>query len=82
MSGGIVDAHHPSGGHSMLTGDQAPRVFRKIGVERIFFGSDGPGTGRGEDILEAAGEVMGLAITDEEKEQILAGNAKRFLGLK
>ncbi len=82
MSGGIVDAHHPAGGHSMLTGDQAPRVFRKIGVERILFGSDGPGTGRGEDVLEAAGEVMRLALTDAEKEQILAGNAKRFLGLK
>ena len=82
MSGGIVDAHHPAGGHAMLGVVQAPRVFRKIGVERIMFGSDGPGGGRGEDILEAAGEVMRLALTDAEKEQILAGNAKRFFGLK
>lgn len=82
MSGGIVDAHHPAGGHSMMPVAQAPRVFRKVGVERIMFGSDGPGTGRGEDILEAAGEIMRLALTDVEKEQILSGNAKRFLGLK
>ena len=82
MSGGLVDHHHPAGGHSMMPREQAPRVFRKVGIERIMFGSDGPGGGRGEDILEAAGEIMRLNLTDAEKELILAGNARRFLGLK
>ena len=79
MSGGLVDAHHPAGGHSMMPAEQAVRVFRKVGVERMLFGSDGPGGGAGQDILHAAAQVMALEFTDDEKEAILAGNAKRFL---
>ena len=81
ISGGLVDAHHPSGGHSCLPANQAVRVFRKVGIERIMYGSDGPGVGAGEDIREMAAQVMALDLTDDEKEQILAGNARTFLGL-
>ena len=45
------------------------------------FGSDGPGGGAGEDIREMAKQVMALDLSDDEKELILAGNARAFLGL-
>ena len=78
MSGGLVDSHHPAGGHAMMPLAQAPRVFRKVGVDRIMFGSDGPPVG---DIFAAAQQVMELDMTIEEKEKILAKNARQFLGL-
>jgi predicted TIM-barrel fold metal-dependent hydrolase len=81
MSGGVVDEHHPSGGHSGLPAEQAVRVFRKVGTERIMFASDGPGRGD-VDILQAAVQVVKAPFTEAEKVQILSGNAKRLLGLK
>ena len=81
ISGGLVDEHHPPGSHSSMPAVQAARVFRKVGIERIMFGSDGPGGGAGEDIREMAAQVMALDLTDDEKELILAGNARAFLGL-
>ena len=33
------------------------------------------------NIREMAAQVMALDLTDDEKEQILAGNARAFLGL-
>lgn len=81
MSGGLVDERHPPGGHSNMPANQAVRVFRKVGVERMLFGSDGPGAGHGHDILDAAAQVAELPFTEEEKVMILSGNARRFLGL-
>ena len=78
MSGGLVDAHHPAGGHSMMPATQAPRVFRKVGVDRVMFGSDGPPVG---DIFALATQIMELDMTLEEREKILAKNARAFLGL-
>jgi predicted TIM-barrel fold metal-dependent hydrolase len=79
MSGGLVDESHPPEGHRAMPTTQAVRVFRKVGIERMLFGSDGPGGGHGVDIREAAGQIVALPFTDEEKEQILASNARRFL---
>ncbi len=59
---------------------QAVRVFREVGVERMFFGSDGPGGC--EDIVDAAAQVTALDFTEDEKRMILAGNAKRFFGVE
>ncbi len=50
-----------------------------MGVERILYGSDAPPA---PDVMQGAYQVMSMAFTDDEKEQILSGNAKRFLGLK
>lgn len=83
MSTGFVDEYHPPGGHSALPVEQAVRVFRKVGTERILFGTDGPVRRRGErDILLAATQVAELPFTEDEKVQILSGNARRLLGLK
>jgi uncharacterized protein len=80
MSGGLVDENHPPAGHRNMPVNQAVRVFRKVGVERMLFGSDGPGRGD-VDILDAAAQIAALPFTEAEKEMILSGNAKRFLGL-
>ncbi|MGE3857754.1 MAG: amidohydrolase family protein [Dehalococcoidia bacterium] len=78
MSTGLVDDHHPAGGHACLPMSQAVRVFRKVGVERIMYGSDGR---PGGDALYGARQVVALPFTDAEKEMILSGNAKRFFNL-
>ena len=79
MAGGFVDDHHPPSIHSTLPVIQGVRVFRKVGVERILYGSDAPPA---PDGMQGAYQVMTMAFTDDEKEAILSGNAKRFLGLK
>jgi len=81
MSGGLVDEYHPPEGHRGMPATQAVRVFRKVGVDRMLFGSDGPGGGHGVDIREAASQITALDFTEDEKHAILNGNAKRFLGL-
>ena len=78
MSSGLVDEHHPAGGHGCMPTTQAVRVFRKVGTERIMYGSDGR---PGGDALYGARQVQELPFTDAEKEAILAGNAKKFFGL-
>ena len=78
MSTGLVDDHHPAGGHACMPVTQAVRVFRKVGVDRIMYGSDGR---PGGDSLYGARQIQELPFSDEEKEQILSGNAKRFFNL-
>jgi predicted TIM-barrel fold metal-dependent hydrolase len=61
-----------------LAEEDAVRVMRKIGVDRIMFGSDFcpiPTQPQLEQILR-------LSLTDEEKRLILSENAKRILGLQ
>ncbi|MEX2446660.1 MAG: amidohydrolase family protein [Dehalococcoidia bacterium] len=82
IAGGLVDERHPAGGHACMPAVQAARVFRKVGIERVLFGTDAPSGGAGRDILDCANQVIGLELTEAEKEQILSGNAKQFLGLK
>ena len=78
MSTGLVDDHHPAGGHACMPMTQAVRVFRKIGTDRIMYGSDGR---PGGDALYGARQIMALDFTDDEKEAILSKNAKRFFDL-
>ena len=78
MSTGLVDDHHPAGGHACMPVTQAVRAFRKVGVDRIMYGSDGR---PGGDSLYGARQIQELPFTDDEKEQILSGNAKRFFNL-
>jgi uncharacterized protein len=80
ISGGFVDERHPRVTHRELPIEQAERVLKKIGIERVMFGSDGPG--RGVDILDMASQVLRLDLTDAEAEAVLSGNAKQFFGLK
>jgi predicted TIM-barrel fold metal-dependent hydrolase len=60
-----------------MPAEEAVRVFRKIGVERVMFGSDGFFS----DPMIQAKQIVGLDLTDAEKERILCGNAKEFLRL-
>ena len=66
--------HHP---HRGLAEDDAVRVMRRIGVERVMFGSDSPGVAAQPQIEQ----LLRLPLTDEEKHMILAENAKRILRL-
>lgn len=80
IAGGLVDDNHPPAMHRGMLISQAARVFRKIGVERVMFGTDAPGRGD-VDILDRAAQVMALPLSDDEKQMILCGNARQFLGL-
>ena len=79
FSQGLVDEHHPARGHICMPTTQAERVFRKVGIERIMWASDGTPH---PDGLFGAHQIMSLPFSDSEKEAILAGNAKRFFGVK
>ena len=55
--------------------EDAVRILRKIGIDRILFGSDSPPVApqpQWEQILR-------LPLSDEEKQMILAGNSQRIL---
>lgn len=58
-----------------LAEEDAVRIFRKIGVERIMFGTDLPGI----PLQPQLEQILRLPLTDEEKRMILAGNARRIL---
>src|SRR5262249_1853220 len=79
LAGGFVDDKHPRQSHRELPIEQGARLCRKVGIDRILFGSDGPG--RSTEILDSAAQVLQLELTDDEKEAILAGNARRYFGL-
>jgi len=58
-----------------LAEEDAVRVFRKIGVERIMFGTDLPGI----PLQPQLEQILRLPCTDGEKRMILAENARRIL---
>jgi predicted TIM-barrel fold metal-dependent hydrolase len=60
-----------------LAEEDVPRVFRKIGVERIMFGTDLPGI----PLQPQLEQILRAPFTDEEKRMILADNARRVLKL-
>lgn len=68
---GEHDVHRGRGLHEADAG----RVIRKIGVERVMFGSDGPSSGP-VDLVE---QILRLDLSTREKGMILAENAKRIL---
>ena len=60
-----------------LAEEDAARVLRKIGIERIMFGTDSPAV-PAQPQLE---QILRLPISDEEKRLLLSENAKRILRL-
>jgi predicted TIM-barrel fold metal-dependent hydrolase len=60
-----------------LAEEDAVRIFRKIGVSRIMFGTDLPGI----PLQPQLEQLLRLPLTEEEKQMILSQNAKRILKL-
>ncbi len=54
--------------------EDAVRIIRKVGVDRIMFGTDGPAW-MAQPAIE---QILRLDLTEEEKRLILAENAKRI----
>ena len=53
--------------------EDAVRLIRSLGADRFLFGSDGP-----RFLLQPQLEqILALDLTDDERQMILAGNAKR-----
>ena len=65
----------PYNPHRGLAEEDAVRIIRKIGVERVMFGSDGPA----HDRLPQLEQLLRLPLNDGEKQLILSKNAKRIL---
>ena len=60
-----------------LSNAEAVQLIRTIGVERVMFGTDYPWFNPLWDLKR----FLKLDFSDSEKEALLAGNAKRILGL-
>ncbi len=62
---------------ALIADDDVVAIFRRLGVDRILFGSDWPW---GHSIRDAD-RISRLPLTDDEKRQILSENARRVLGI-
>jgi hypothetical protein len=63
---------------SLLENKEAVEMIRTIGANRVMFGTDYPWI----DPVSNIERICGLALTEEEKQKILGGNAARLLGLE
>jgi len=57
--------------------EDAVRVFRKIGIDRILFGTDMPAL----EPIPQLEQMLRMPFTDDEKQMIFSENAKRILRL-
>lgn len=64
--------------HRSVPIEDAARFLKTIGTDRCMFGTDAPGS----EVRGYVRTVMGLDLSDTEKEDILAKNARRFIDLK
>ena len=62
--------------HRSLAEEDVPRIFRKIGIDRIMFGTDFPALAPQPQVEQ----MLRIPFTDEERTKLFAGNAKRILG--
>jgi predicted TIM-barrel fold metal-dependent hydrolase len=70
----VVNGTEPS---PAISDEDAAAGFRKIGIERVMFGSDYPWL---DPALDAA-RIERLPLSDSEKRAVLHGNAARVFGL-
>ncbi|MBI4831779.1 MAG: amidohydrolase [Candidatus Lindowbacteria bacterium] len=60
-----------------LSDNEAVELIRKLGTDRVMFGSDYPWFSPAASLVR----FLKLPLTPSEKEKILGGNAKRILGI-
>ena len=78
LAGGFQGpGHHARDGHRACPIDDAPRFLRALGIERVLWASDAPGHEAGPQLRS----FMSIPLSDEERERILAKNAREFIGL-
>ena len=65
-------------GFEYYSKEQFLRIVRGHGIRKVLFGSDAPWSRAGDEIRA----IRSLDLTEEEKELILGGNARRILGLE
>ena len=68
-------AIHGAGGEVPLSDEAAVDLIRKIGTDRVMFGTDFPWFHPGQDLKR----FLGLKFNEEEKKALLAENAQRIL---
>ena len=61
----------------LISDQDAVAIFRRLGVDRVLFGSDWPW---GHPLRDAQ-RVSRLPLSEDEKRLVLAGNARRVLGV-
>jgi predicted TIM-barrel fold metal-dependent hydrolase len=64
--------------HRSLAEEDAVRIIRKIGIQRVMFGSDFPPL----DHQPQLEQILRLPLTDEEKRLILSENARRIMAIR
>lgn len=77
-AGGFSEAQFRArDGYRACALEDAARVIREIGSERVLFGSDAPG----HDQRPQVHQLLRAGLGDAELEQVLGGNARELLGL-
>ena len=73
---GVEGAYGPEE-RKLLSAAAFCKLVRAFGSKRVLFGTDSPWTGQKESLAA----IRALPLTDEEKDDILGGNAKTLLGI-
>ncbi len=75
ISGGFAAPHFEArDGLRAAAVEDAARLMRKVGIERFMFGTDGPRFSTPAQLEQ----VLGLDLTEPEKRQLMAANARRI----
>jgi predicted TIM-barrel fold metal-dependent hydrolase len=62
---------------SYMTGEWIRTLVAELGADRVLYGSDAPFI----DLRYGLGRVLGAGLSDPELDLVLAGNARRLLGV-
>ena len=78
LAGGFQSpSQHARDAHRACPVEDAPRLLRALGTHRVCWASDAPGDEAGPQLRN----FMRIPLTDDERERILAKNAREFIGL-
>ena len=73
----LHEGDYAAGDQALLDGESFCRLVRAFGSRRVVFGTDSPWDGQ----LAALEQLIALDLTQQEKQDILGGNARRLLGI-